>query len=207
MRLSIFRSMSLEIVTWVETFIRFLPGAIGSRVRRVWFSRRFNVQGKHYIGFGTEFIAPGAMKFAGKILLGEYGYFNADGGSIKIGNGVAFNRGVHINAACGGRIWVGDHSLIGPGVVMRTANHQYSRTDISIQNQGHTPADIIIEDDCWIGANAIILGGVHIGKGAVIGAASVVTKDIPSMAVAVGVPAKIIRYRDSNVAGETVPVA
>jgi acetyltransferase-like isoleucine patch superfamily enzyme len=195
---SIFRSVSLEIVLWFEAFIRFLPGAIGSRIRRAWFNWRFDLSAKHYIGFGTEFVLADSMQFKGRVLLAEYCYFNADGGLIVVGNNVAFNRGVHINAACGGKIQIGNNSLIGPGVIMRTANHQYSRTDINIQVQGHIAADIIIEDDCWIGASAIILGGVHIGKGAVIGAASVVTKDIPSMAVAVGVPAKIIKYRDSE---------
>jgi acetyltransferase-like isoleucine patch superfamily enzyme len=198
MSVSVVRSIGIEIHTWIETFIRFLPGAIGGRARALWFGRRFKVKGRHTIGFGTEFIVPGTIVFTGKIRIGEYGYFNGDGGSIKIGNGVAFNRGVHINAACGGKIWVGDHCLIGPGVIMRTANHQYSRTDLNIQDQGHAPADIIIGDDCWIGANAIILGGVHIGQGAVIGAASVVTKDIPPMAIAAGSPAKVIKYRGTG---------
>ena len=78
---------------------------------------------------------------------------------------------------------------------MRTANHKYAHAELNIQDQGHIVADIIIEDDCWIGANAVILSGVHIGRGAVIGAGSIVTKNIPSMAVAVGIPAKIIKYR------------
>ncbi len=55
--------------------------------------------------------------------------------------------------------------------------------------------DIIIDDDVWIGTNAIILSGVHIGQGAVIGAGAVVTKDVPPYAVAGGVPAAIIKYR------------
>lgn len=54
---------------------------------------------------------------------------------------------------------------------------------------------IVIEDDVWIGESAIIMSGVHIGRGAVIGAGAVVTKDIPPYAVAVGVPAKVIKYR------------
>lgn len=80
------------------------------------------------------------------MLLGEYCYFNADGGSIIVGNVVAFNRGVHTYAVCGGKLQIGTSSLIGLGIVMRTANHQYSRTDANIQEQGHTTADKIIED-------------------------------------------------------------
>ena len=54
---------------------------------------------------------------------------------------------------------------------------------------------IIIEDDVWIGESAIIMSGVHIGRGAIIGAGAVVTKNIPPYAVAVGVPATVIKYR------------
>jgi galactoside O-acetyltransferase len=138
------------------------------------------------------------MVFQGLTLVGDNCYFNAEGGSISVGNWTAFNRGAHINAACGGMISIGEHCPIGPGVLMRTANHRFSRPDLYIQDQGHEPADIIIDDDVWIGANAIILGGVHIGKGAVIGAGAVVTSNIPSMGVAVGIPAKVIKYRDHS---------
>ncbi len=82
---------------------------------------------------------------------------------------------------------------------MRTANHQYRRSDMNIQDQGHDIADINIENDVWIGANAVILGGVHIGRGAVVGASAAVTKDVPSMAVVVGVPAQVIKFRGPEI--------
>jgi len=125
-------------------------------------------------------------------------YFNADGGSINVGNWTAFNIGVHINASCGGNIILGDYCLIGPRVVMRTANHRFEKKEVYIRDQGHQIADIVIEDDCWIGANVVILSGVRIGRGAVIGAGAVVTRDIPSMAIAVGVPAKVLKYRGAQ---------
>jgi galactoside O-acetyltransferase len=81
---------------------------------------------------------------------------------------------------------------------MRTADHDFSRTDMPMQNQGHHHGDIVIEDDVWIGANTVVLKGVHIGRGAIIGAGAVVTKNIPSMAIAVGIPAKPLRYRDAS---------
>ena len=193
--ISIIRSVSLEIVLWFEAIMRFLPGAIGSTIRRAWFNWQFDLSAKHYIGFGTEFVLADFMQFEGRVLIAEYCYFNADGGSIVVGNNVAFNRGVHINAACGGKIQIGNNSLIGPGVVMRTANHNYSRADITIQEQGHTAKDILIDDDCWIGANCVILGGVHIKKGSVIAAGAVVTKDVDSFTVVGGVPAILIKRR------------
>lgn len=86
--------------------------------------------------------------------------------------------------------------MIGPNVVMQIADHRFDRIDIPIRNQGHIIRDIIIGEDVWIGAGIIITGGVTIGNAAVIGVGAVVTKDIPSMAIAVGIPAKVIKYRN-----------
>ena len=67
--------------------------------------------------------------------------------------------------------------------------------------------DIIIEDDVWIGENAVILSGVHIGQGAVIAAGAVVTRDIPPYSIVAGVPAKILRYRfDQDVINELLKI-
>ena len=63
-------------------------------------------------------------------------------------------------------------------------------------NQDYYDADITIEDDVWIGAGSVITAGVTIGRGAIIASGAVVTKDIPTKAIAAGVPAKIIKYRN-----------
>lgn len=84
---------------------------------------------------------------------------------------------------------IGDRVQIGTGVSLLTAGH-----DTSILSRrkyvefGHP---IFIEDDCWIGANAIVLPGVRIGQGSTIGAGSIVTKDIPPFSVAVGAPCRV----------------
>ena len=59
-------------------------------------------------------------------------------------------------------------------------------------------APLIVEDEAWIGAHVVVLAGVRIGRGAVIGAGSVVTRDVPDMAVVAGVPAKLLRDRDGR---------
>lgn len=187
--------LTYELREWLEALVRFIPGRVGVLVRRLWFKARFKDSGVLNIGTGCRFVAPGSMSFSGKTLINDGCYFNADGGGIDVGDWTAFNIGVHINASNGGRIVIGAHCPIGPGVVMRTANHQFSRADLNIQDQGHEARDIVIEDDCWIGANAVILGGVHIGRGAIIGAGAVVTKNIPSLAIATGVPARVGKYR------------
>ena len=79
------------------------------------------------------------------------------------------------------------------GVVVSGLNHNYKDTTYTISKQGVYTSPIIIEDDVWIGANAVITAGVTIGKHCVIGAGSIVTKDIPDYSVAVGNPARIIQ--------------
>ena len=70
--------------------------------------------------------------------------------------------------------------------------------DIPITAQGHVPSFVRIEDDVWIGARVVILPGVTVHTGAVIGAGAVVGKDVPPYAVVVGVPARVIRYRNEE---------
>lgn len=91
-------------------------------------------------------------------------------------------------------IIVEDDVLIGSGVHIYTGNHAFDNIKLPIIDQGHSEArEVVIKKGCWIGANVIILPGVTIGENAVIGAGSVVTKSIPSMVVAAGNPARVIK--------------
>lgn len=74
-------------------------------------------------------------------------------------------------------------------------NHVFSNTDNSIKSQGVQQKGITIEDDCWIGSNVIILDGVTIGKGSVIGAGTLVSKDVPAGSVVVDKREKMVRER------------
>lgn len=86
--------------------------------------------------------------------------------------------------------------MMGPDVIIITGNHEFNRIDIPMRDQGETrPESVVIDDDVWIGTRSIILPGVHIEKGAIIGAGAVVTKDVPEYAVVGGNPAKVIKYR------------
>ena len=116
-------------------------------------------------------------------------------GFIKIGENTALNFYVMLNADTGGEIRIGNNVLIGPNVVFRASNHAFERRDIIIRKQGNKPGRITVRDDVWIGANAVILPNVEVGTGAVIGAGSVVTKDVASYTIAGGVPAKQIGSR------------
>ncbi|MBF0386283.1 MAG: acyltransferase [Candidatus Omnitrophica bacterium] len=117
------------------------------------------------------------------------------GSRLVIGDHVSINSNVLIIADGGGRITIGDNVLIGPLTVLRAANHCIASADQLIREQGHEPGVITIENDVWLGAGVTVVPGVTIGRSAVIGAGSVVTRDVPPYAIAVGVPARVIKMR------------
>ena len=115
--------------------------------------------------------------------------------SVKLGD----YSGIGINCDVIGSVSIGNYVMMGPEVYITTVNHKHDRIDIPMMHQGNTEDEpIIIEDDVWIGRRAIILGGVTIGKGSVVGAGAVVTKDVPPYSVVGGVPAKVIKNRIDN---------
>ena len=95
-----------------------------------------------------------------------------------------------------GSIRIGNNVLIGPYSILHSGNHKFKNPNISINKQGFEFDEIVIEDDVWIAARCTILSGVTIGRGSVIAAGSVITKDIPPFSVVAGVPGKIISKRE-----------
>ena len=120
-------------------------------------------------------------------------YGGAIGDGLKIGNNS--NIGPFAYIGCSGFIEIGDNVMISPRVSIFAENHDFDNPNIIMKEQGVTKKFVKIEDDCWIAANSIILAGVTIGKGSVIAAGSVVTKDVPAYSVVAGVPAEIIKSR------------
>ncbi len=114
---------------------------------------------------------------------------------IRIGD----NSGIGRNAKIPEQVTIGNDVMMGPECLMYTQNHAFDRLDIPMWRQGHSPASpIMIGDDVWIGGRVIILPGVNIGSGSIIGAGSVVAKDVPPYAIVGGAPAKIIKYRNED---------
>ena len=130
------------------------------------------------------------VEFLGKAVIEPYCRFSGDP-KIIIGDNFYMNAGCHIQ----GNISFGRDVMIGPKTVMWGRDHGME-LGTPMKEQGHIKQDIIVGDDVWIAASVTILKGVTIGKGAVIGAGAVVTKDIPEYAIAVGNPAKVIKYRE-----------
>jgi len=92
-------------------------------------------------------------------------------------------------------ITIGKNVMIADCVSLRDTDHNFSRIDIPMKDQGISTAPIIINDDVWIGHGCVITKGVIINEGAIVAANAVVTKDVPPFAIVGGVPAKIIKYR------------
>lgn len=117
-------------------------------------------------------------------------YFGGD--NISIGD----NSGIGVNANIYGSVTIGNDVMMGPECDIHSGCHEFSRTDIPMWHQGFKPdRPVAIGNDVWLGSRVTILPGVKIGDGAIIGAASVVTKDVPPYAIAVGNPAVVKKYR------------
>lgn len=116
--------------------------------------------------------------------------------SLSIGNNVFIGEYNNIRAG-GGSLSIGNDTFISEHITIVVSNHSIRKNEL-IRKQGWDTrkTGVSIGNDVWIGANSVILPGVHISDGVVIGAGSVVTRDIPPYAVACGNPAKVIKFRE-----------
>jgi maltose O-acetyltransferase len=125
------------------------------------------------------------------------------GRNIKVGNYTNLGENVRLNGR--GGIKLGDHVLMGPDVIIYTGTHTYDDISVPLQRQAMRYALVTIGDDVWLGARVIILPGVTIGKGCIVGANAVVTRDLPPYTIAVGIPARVIKYRDRALSKDEIP--
>lgn len=121
------------------------------------------------------------------------GVWIVTGRNLRLGDDVDLARDVLITTD--GGVAVGDRVLVGYRTQILSSNHNIPPRDEKIFAAGHTRRPVVIEDDSWIAAGCVVLPGVRIGEGAVVGAGSVVTRDVPPFSVVAGVPARIIGHR------------
>ncbi|MCE5317098.1 MAG: acyltransferase [Parachlamydia sp.] len=112
---------------------------------------------------------------------------------LVIGRHVSINDNFWVNAK--GSVEIGDNVLIGPYVIIHSANHDFTLRDVPIRRQGHTLSKVVIEEGAWVGARATILPGVTIGRGAIIAAGAVVSRNVAPYTIAGGVPAEYLNDR------------
>jgi acetyltransferase-like isoleucine patch superfamily enzyme len=110
-------------------------------------------------------------------------------GDVTIGD---YTRiGIHCTVI--GPVCIGHHVNLAQGITVTALNHNFADTNRRIDEQGISTRPVVIGDDVWIGANAVILPGVTIGRHVVVAAGAVVTKDVPENTIVAGVPAKVIK--------------
>lgn len=157
-------------------------------------ARHLPVSDMPIIGGGKirYFLCKRIFKFCGKNVNVEKGAFFGSGIEIEIGD----NSGIGINSTIPSNTIIGENVMMGPNCYILDKNHEYSRTDIPMINQGFTDRKkTIIGNDVWIGRNVTIMPGKNIREGSVVAACSCLTKSFPEFSIIGGVPAKLIKTR------------
>lgn len=203
-----------------------IPTIIGLGVRSVVYRLILNMKGWAAIESGVRLRFADQITLQNGCYLDQGTYLHASPQGIQIGRGTIVMHGAVLHVynfrdLPDAGIVIGDDALIGEYTVIRgqggvtigdrvytspftqilAVNHVYTNTSKPIIDQGITAQGIVVEDDVWIGAGAILTDGIRVGHGSVVAAGAVVTEDVPAHKVVAGVPAKIIQ--DINEMGET----
>ncbi|MGH7771211.1 MAG: DapH/DapD/GlmU-related protein [Candidatus Binatia bacterium] len=149
-----------------------------------------------YVGDYTTIngLSRDGLQLGDDVRIREHVWIQATSSLANLGKGLVVGYNTYIGPRCmigaGGGITIGSNVTIGAAVDLLAENHNFANADLPINEQGVTRKGIVVEDDVWIGNRVIVLDGLRIRKGAVIGAGSVVTKDVPPYTVVVGNPAR-----------------
>lgn len=181
---------------WIALFA-WMPTPLGMGLRLLAWRWLFRQCGSVRFGTGLSLVGCRGMQLGNGVRLGRGCVVTATNGELVLGDNVAISPFAHVGADAG-RIEIGRQTAIGPGTVIRAANHRIARQDIPMMQQGHVPGRIVIEEDVWIGANCVITPDVRIGRGAVVGAGAVVTRNVAPCSIVGGVPAKLIAMRGEH---------
>ena len=194
-------------VPWLRGLVRrWRLGACGGRLfvgRRValHFPRYIRLGRNVYLGDDVSIsgLSRDGVRIGDHVRLREHVWIQATSALDHPGVGLSIEEETYVGPRCmlgaGGGIAIGRRVTMGAAVHVLAENHQFRDADRPISDQGVTRHGIVIEDDVWIGSAAILLDGVQVGRGAVIGAGAVVTRDVPPNAIAAGNPARVIGTR------------
>ncbi|MBC6935210.1 MAG: acyltransferase [Chloroflexi bacterium] len=202
------------------TLLGGLPSLVGIGLRGIIYKAILQADGVPLIEHNVRLLSPGNIRLGKNVYLDSQVYLNALPGGITIGAGTSLMHGTvfhvfnyrdlpHAGITVGqncffgeytcirgqGGVKIGDGVYTGTQVNIAAVNHVFADPNRFIREQGITADGITIEDDVWLGSNATVVDGVTIGRGSIVGAGAVVTKDIPPYSIAVGVPAKVVGDR------------
>lgn len=210
----------------VLTLLSGAPTVLGSVLRGIAYrSVLGNVGRGSFIEKDVRWQVPRRTFLGRRVMVGEGCFLDAASLSsrIELKDDVWLSRGCYLIAGRGveivvepkayighrclfyghGGIQIGRDALLANDVQLICGNHTFARRDLPIRAQPTEERPIILEDDVWLGASSIVLGGVTIGQGAVVAAGAVVTHSLPPYSIARGVPAQIVGVRDEDAgAGE-----
>ena len=144
-------------------------------------------------------LSKNGVRLGNNVTIAKYSTIQCTGVIQELGVGVEIgdNSAVGAYSFLGGQggIRIAQNVIMGPKVNIFSENHDFNQLDLPIRLQPTTRKGVVIEDNCWIGANSTIVDGVTLHSGCVVAAGSVVTKDVPPNAIVGGVPARVIRMR------------
>ncbi len=168
------------------------------RLRRRWRIDRHAARGGFYVrhpveGELLEALDEGRLRIGAGTLLEPGCWLTlAPEAEIEIGEGCFLNRNTMIAAQT--KVTIGDHVMFANGCFVGDAEHRFDDPDLPVTWQGFTSkGPVSIGSNCWFGLGCVVTSGVEIGERCVVGANSVVTRDIPSRTLAAGAPARVIR--------------
>jgi len=135
-----------------------------------------------------------AFSLGAHSIIDDFGVINNGVGPVQIGD----NTLVGIGGVVIGPVNIGSKVIMAQHVVLSGLNHSYENVQLPIRDQRVTMRPIVVEDECWIGANVTITAGVTIGRHSVVAGGSVVTRDVPPYTVVGGNPARILKHYDQE---------
>ena len=210
----------------LQALLGWVPTVAGIGLRAVVYRLMLRMDGLAAIESGVRLRYANRIRLGSRAYLDQGVYVHACPNGVEIGAGTLVMHGAvlhvynfrdlpHSGIRVGrdsligeysvirgqGGVTIGDRVYTSPMVQIAAVNHIFTDPDRPFVEQGITAEGIVIEDDVWIGAGAMILDGVRIGRGAVVAAGAVVAHDVPAHTVVAGVPARVIREID----GETSP--
>jgi acetyltransferase-like isoleucine patch superfamily enzyme len=216
----------------LQALIGWIPGLPGIGLRAVAYKTILDTGGLPAIEDHVRICRPDDISLGRDVYIDHGVYLHGGTGGLRIGDGSWIMNGcrLHVfnfrdlpNAGIRlgrrtfvgegsvmrgqGGITIGDRVLFGPRTQVLAVDHVFADPEKPIMDQGITAQGIVIEDNCWIGAGAIILDGVVVGRGSCVGAGTVLTKSVPAHSLVVGVPGRVIRnLLEEPMPAPTVPV-